>query len=1035
MVDTAYPMSWIRRIGGFLEPKPRLISSRIFLFLYRLNTTYCILLDMAYRILFPSWSLIRGMVAAMEPMTIQKATQKAGTLTDEAIRNGSLKRNHERRGNCGEPIRDRNVKDDNKRTRNGNDFAATTSPVRRECTGAALSTWKGIYAGSKGGSLGPKHRDGGQLVKIKKVIRGCKLEIDGHVFDINLIPFGHGSFDMIIGMDWLSKHKDEIVCHKKVVRIPLQKGKVLIVIGERSEEKVRDLLSAKAKEQKQEKIVVVRNFSKVIPDDLSGLPPTREIEFRIELIPRVILVTKSPYRLAPSKMEEFLDQLKELQDNGSQYFSKIDLRSRYHQLRVHEDDIPKTAFRTRYGYFKFTIMPFGLTKAPTVFIDLMNRVCRPYLDKFLMVFIDDILIYSKTREEHELHLGLVLELLKKEKLYAKFLKCEFCLREVQFLRHVIKGDGIHVELSKIKAVKNWEAPRILSKGEEQELTFQTLKDKLCNAPVLALLNGLEDFIVYCDASGLGLGCVLMQRGKVIAYASRQLRIHEKNYTTHDLKLGAVIFTLKIWRHYLYGTKSILYIDHKSLQHIFNQKELNMRQCGWIKLFSDYDCEIRYHPGKANVVADALSRKERKPEILKWKWERIVIDFVTKLPRTSSGHDAIRVIVDWLTKSGHFLLMLKDYKMDSLARLYGVKSLLDAVGITVAHVCINAAQLEKKVDLDTMSMNDLYNNLKVYELEVKGMSSSSLSTQNMAFVSSLNNNTINTNGAVNNAMEFLLLALNQPNSPQLVHEDLEQIHPDDMGEMDLRWQMAMLTMRAKRFLKKTRKKITVNGNETIGFDKSNVDCYSCHKMGYFAKECKAPRNQDNKHKESSRRSMPMETSNSTALVSCDGLGGYGWSDHVEEGPNYALMDFSSSSSDSKIVGNCKKGLGYENYNAVPPPYTENFMPPTHDLSFTGLDEFANKPVAKNYKAKSSEEETKAVRNNYDALIIEEWVSDNEKENVSQPKIEKKKVRPSIVKKEFVKSKQQEKNARKLLKKLSIIGKTLIVLEAIKEIGTI
>ncbi|GJY25345.1 putative reverse transcriptase domain-containing protein [Tanacetum coccineum] len=181
-----------------------------------------------------------------------------------------------------------------------------------------------------------------------------------------------------------------------------------------------------------------------------------------------------------------------------------------------------------------------------------------------------------TKEEHEMRLGLFLELLKKEKLYAKFSKCEFWLQEVQFLRHVINDDGLHVDSNKIEVVKNWEAPRTPS---------ETLKDKLCKAPVLALPDRPEDFIIYCDASCLGLGCVLMQRGKVIAYASRQLKIYEKNYTTPDLELGAVVFALKIWRHYLYGTKSI-------------------------KLFSDYNYEIRYHPGKANVVADALSRNER-----------------------------------------------------------------------------------------------------------------------------------------------------------------------------------------------------------------------------------------------------------------------------------------------------------------------------------------------------------------------------------------------------------------------------------------
>ncbi|GJX83009.1 putative reverse transcriptase domain-containing protein, partial [Tanacetum coccineum] len=281
-------------------------------------------------------------------------------------------------------------------------------------------------------------------------------------------------------------------------------------------------------------------------------------------------------------------------------------RSGYHQLRVHEDDIPKTAFKTRYGHFEFTVMPF-----------------------------EDILIRSKTQEEHVEHLRLVLGLLKKEKLYAKFSKCEFWLREVQFLRHVINGNGIHMDPSKIEAVKNWKSPStptevcsflglagyyhrfiknfskiaksltILTQkcktfdwGEVQELAFQTLKDKLCNKPVLALLDGPEDFVVYCDASEIGLGCVLMQRGKVIAYASRQLKIHEENYTTHDLELGAVVFALKIWRHYMYGINSVIYTDHKSLQHIFSQKELNMRQRRWIELFSDYDCEIRYHPSKS-----------------------------------------------------------------------------------------------------------------------------------------------------------------------------------------------------------------------------------------------------------------------------------------------------------------------------------------------------------------------------------------------------------------------------------------------------
>ncbi|GJX53697.1 hypothetical protein Tco_0282066 [Tanacetum coccineum] len=556
-------------------------------------------------------------------------------------------------------------------------------------------------------------------------------------------------------------------------------------------------------DKKQEEIIVVRDFPEVFPDDLSGLPPIREIEFWIEFIPRETPVARSlpiVWHLVKwrscldnsrnSKTKVLFDQVRRLgerwycslrkkdgsfrmcidyrelnkltvknryplpriddlfdQLQGSQFFSKIDLRSGYHQLRVHEDDIPKTAFRTRYRHFEFTVMPFGQTNTPAVFMDFINRVCMPYLDKFVIVFIDDILIYSKSQEEHVEHLRLVLELLKKEKLF------------IENFSKIAKSLTILIQKCK---TFNW--------GKEQELTFQTLKDKLCNAPVLALPDGPEDFMVYCDASGIGLGGVLMQRGKVIDYATRQLKIHEQNYTTHDLELGVVVFALKIWRHYLYGTKSVIYTNHKSLQHIFSQKELNMRQHRWIELFSDYDCEIRYHPGKANVVADALSRKERvkpkrkgldemikhrsdrtlyyldriwvplkgevrtlimdeahnskysvhpgadkmyydlrdrywwpgmkkgymlmnmlvrcygtclkvkakhqrpsgllqQPEILVWKWEGLAIDFVTKLPRTSSGHDTIWVIVDRLTKSAHFLPMREDYKMERLARLY------------------------------------------------------------------------------------------------------------------------------------------------------------------------------------------------------------------------------------------------------------------------------------------------------------------------------------------------------------------------------
>ncbi|GJV49795.1 putative reverse transcriptase domain-containing protein [Tanacetum coccineum] len=597
------------------------------------------------------------------------------------------------------------------------------------------------------------------------------------------------------------------------------------------------------------------------------------MEFRIDLVSGAAPVARAPYRLAPSKMKELAEQLKELSDKGfirpssspwgapvlfvkkkdgsfrmcidyrelnkltlknryplpwiddlfdqlqgSSVYSKVDLQSGYHQLRVREEDIPKTAFRTR------------------------------------------------NKKEHEEHLKAILELLKKEELYAKFSKCEFWILKVQFLGHVIDSQGIHVDPAKIESIKDWASPKSPTEirqflglagyyrrfiegfskiakpmtkltqkkvkfdwGDKEEAAFQLLKQKLCSAPILALPDGSEDFIAYCDASIKGLGAVLMQREKVIAYASRQLKIHEKNYTTHDLELGAVVFALKIWRHYLYGTKCTVFTDHKSLQHILNQKELNMRQRRWLELLSDYDCDIRYHPGKANVVADALSRKERdqplrvralvmtigldlpkqilnaqtearkpeniksedvggmlienskdpekfrteklepradgtlclngrswlpcygdlrtvimheshkskysihpgsekmyqdmkklywwpnmkadiatyvskcltcakvkaehqrpsgllvQPEIPQWKWDNIMMDFVTKLPKSSQGYDTIWVIIDRLTKSTIFVPMRETDPMEKLTRMY-LKEVVTSHGIPVSIIC-------------------------------------------------------------------------------------------------------------------------------------------------------------------------------------------------------------------------------------------------------------------------------------------------------------------------------------------------------------
>ncbi|GJY40300.1 putative reverse transcriptase domain-containing protein [Tanacetum coccineum] len=422
-----------------------------------------------------------------------------------------------------------------------------------------------------------------------------------------------GSFDVIIGMDWLANHHSVIVCDEKIVQIPYG-DEVLIVQGDRDEKGEKSKLSiisctktqkyikrgcliflaqftkkeieGKSEEKRLEDVPIIRDFPEVFPEDLPGLPPTRQVKFQIDLVLGTVPVACTPYRLAPSELQELSTQLQELSDKGfigpksTTCYSKIDLRSVYHQLRVREEDIPKIAFRTRYDHYEFQVMPFGLTNAPVVFMDLMNR------------------------------------LLKKDKLYAKFSKCKFWLSKVQLLGHVIDSEGIHVDPTKIESIKDWASPKTPTKihqfldlasyyrpliegfskiakhmmkltqknmkfdwSEKAEAAFQLLKQKLCSAPILALPKGSENFMVYCDASRKGLGTVLMQREKVVAYTSYQLKIHEKNYTTHYLELGAV-------------------------------KELNMRQRRWLELLSDYDCEIRYHPGKANVVADALSRKEQ-----------------------------------------------------------------------------------------------------------------------------------------------------------------------------------------------------------------------------------------------------------------------------------------------------------------------------------------------------------------------------------------------------------------------------------------
>ncbi|GJS41370.1 putative reverse transcriptase domain-containing protein [Tanacetum coccineum] len=328
----------------------------------------------------------------------------------------------------------------------------------------------------------------GKKVEVDRIIRDCKLELESSLFSINLIPLGHGSFDVIVGMDWLSQHKAVIVCHEKVVEIPVEEGRTLRVHGERTVGIAKVLKSVKKDEPKLGDIPIVRDFEDVFPEDLSGLPPQQQVEFRIDLVPGATPIAKSPYRLAPSEMQELSGQLQELQDKGfirpshSPWGAPVlFVKKKDGSLRMCIDyrELNKLTVKNRYPLPRIDDL-FDQLQGSCYFskIDLRS-------DKFVIVFIDDIWIYSKTKEDHEVHLGLVLELLRKEKLYAKFSKCEFWLQEVHFLGHVVNQNGIHVDPSKIEALKT----------------------------------------------------------------------HAKNYTTHDLELGAVVFALKTWRHYLYGTKS------------------------------------------------------------------------------------------------------------------------------------------------------------------------------------------------------------------------------------------------------------------------------------------------------------------------------------------------------------------------------------------------------------------------------------------------------------------------------------------------
>ncbi|WVZ80643.1 LOW QUALITY PROTEIN: hypothetical protein U9M48_028102, partial [Paspalum notatum var. saurae] len=407
------------------------------------------------------------------------------------------------------------------------------------------------------------------------------------------------------------------------------------------------------------------------------------VEFAIELVPGTAPVSKRPYRMAPDELKELKTQLQEQLDKGfirpssspwgcpALFVEKkdqggkrlcVDYRPlnavtvknkyplphidilfdqlggatiRYHQIKVEKKTYQRLAFSTRYGLYEYLVMSFGLTNAPAFFMYLMNSVFMNELDKFVVVFIDDILVYSKNEKEHEEHLRIVLSRLREHKLYAKFSKCAFWLKEVAFLGHILSAKGVVVDPGKVEDVLNWKQPQTVTEirvflllpplhqrflknskaydsinpknakfawSPKCEEAFGTLKKLLTSA--LFLLNRTSPSRLTFIRPRL----CSMQEGRVIAYASRQPRKHEVNYPTHDLELLAVVYAPKKWRHYLLGNTCHIYTDHKSLKYIFTQPELNMRQRRWLELIKDYDLEVHYHPGKANVVADALSRK-------------------------------------------------------------------------------------------------------------------------------------------------------------------------------------------------------------------------------------------------------------------------------------------------------------------------------------------------------------------------------------------------------------------------------------------